>query len=131
MYPHLPAAKSQRCFNAMVTAMDESVGAIYSALKGANGGKMYRNSIIVYSSDNGEYPLTTTLPHRCTLSPLLSLTTTISHHYHLPHTHPSPNHKADLHKCQTTCRCEVPSSGEWAPSVAIDLGVIDLGPYIH
>ena len=52
MYPSLKAG-SQRCFNAMVTAMDETVGVIHSTLKAANGGRMYNNSLIVYSSDNG------------------------------------------------------------------------------
>ena len=47
MYPHLPEGKSQRCFNAMVSAMDEAAGAIVDALKTT---KMYENSVIVYSS---------------------------------------------------------------------------------
>ena len=50
MYPNLPANKSQRCFNGMVTAMDDSVGYIHDALT-ASG--MYANTIMVYSSDNG------------------------------------------------------------------------------
>ena len=33
MYPALPANQSQRCFNALVSAMDESVGTIVDALK--------------------------------------------------------------------------------------------------
>jgi glycine/D-amino acid oxidase-like deaminating enzyme len=78
MYPHYPAHGSRRCFNAMVTALDESVGVspnsrrieapwlvngghgasfrlpfgsqvIVSALRAA---QLYSNSIIVYSSDN-------------------------------------------------------------------------------
>ena len=50
MYPQYPAQGSRRCFNGMVTAMDEAVGAIVGELKSS---QLYGNSIIVYSSDNG------------------------------------------------------------------------------
>eukprot|EP00937_MAST-01D_sp_MAST-1D-sp2_P005476 g5476.t1 len=50
LYPGLPAGKSQRCFNAMVSAMDESVGVIVDALKQSG---MYNDSVIIWSPDNG------------------------------------------------------------------------------
>ena len=50
MYPDLPRNGSRNCFNAMVTALDESVGVIVDSLKSA---ALYDNTVIVYSSDNG------------------------------------------------------------------------------
>jgi len=50
MYPSLPKGKSQRCYNAMVTALDESIGRIVEALKKSG---LYGNSVIVFTSDNG------------------------------------------------------------------------------
>lgn len=49
-YPALARGKSRRCFNAMVTAVDQSVGTIMDALRKS---RMDNNSIVVYSSDNG------------------------------------------------------------------------------
>lgn len=46
-YPDLQLNGSRRCFNAMVTALDESVGIIVDSLRSA---ALYDNSIIVYSS---------------------------------------------------------------------------------
>ena len=50
MYPGLPKGKSQRCFNAMVTAMDESVGVIVDALK---QGGLYNDTVLIWTADNG------------------------------------------------------------------------------
>lgn len=50
LYPDLPPNKSQQCFNAMVSAVDVSVGIIADALTRTG---MYDNSILIYSSDNG------------------------------------------------------------------------------
>ena len=50
LYPNLPQEGSQRCFNAMCSALDESVGVIADALHTTG---MYSNTVIVYSSDNG------------------------------------------------------------------------------
>lgn len=46
LYPDLPAGKSQRCFNAMVSAMDEGIGAIVDAV---NASGMYPNTVFFYS----------------------------------------------------------------------------------
>ena len=43
--PHWNETGSRRCFNAMVTALDESVGRITSALKSSG---LYENAILVY-----------------------------------------------------------------------------------
>ena len=49
-YPALPKGESQRCFNAMASALDDAVGAIVRALHEAN---MYDNCVIIFTSDNG------------------------------------------------------------------------------
>ena len=48
MYPGLPKGKSQRCFNAMVTAMDESVGVIVDALK---QGGLYNDTVLIWTAE--------------------------------------------------------------------------------
>ena len=55
MYPGLPRGKSQRCYNAMATAMDESVGVIVDALKQS---QLYQNTIIIWTSDKSVFPYT-------------------------------------------------------------------------
>jgi arylsulfatase A-like enzyme len=49
-YPTLPAGESQRCYNAMVAALDDTVGAIVAALEEAG---MSDNTVIIFTSDNG------------------------------------------------------------------------------
>lgn len=50
-YPGLNGNRSSRaCFNSMVSALDDAVGAVVAALKSA---EMFDRTIIIYSGDNG------------------------------------------------------------------------------
>merc|ERR1719253_885482 len=49
-FPNLKKGKSRQCYNAMMNALDESVGRIVAALKTSG---LYENTVIIWTSDNG------------------------------------------------------------------------------